>query len=220
MFKKLVGLLAVVAAGIFWVSTASAEITDSTHDFRGSLSIDEICVVCHAPHENSNAAATLLWNRAASTNVGNFVPYDSPTLDGASGQPDYASLLCLSCHDGSIAVDAYGGADGTAGKTIDGTNFGALRQFTLDLQQDHPVGITYATGSTNADSEMNALGDAVTFGNGAGEVVDMLFPDGAGGVTVECGSCHDVHNTLSAGNTQLLNVDNTGSGLCLACHNK
>ena len=67
---------------------------------------------------------------------------------------------------------------------------------------------------------MNALGDAVTFGSGAGTVADMLFPDGAGGVTVECGSCHDVHNTLSAGNTQLLNVDNTGSGLCLACHNK
>ena len=35
---------------------------------------------------------------------------------------------------------------------------------------------------------------------------------------LECSSCHDVHNADS--NPHLLRIDNTGSALCLTCHDK
>ena len=47
----------------------------------------------------------------------------------------------------------------------------------------------------------------------------MLFGT-AGSRTMECASCHDVHNTASASNQNLLLISNTASALCLTCHNK
>jgi len=40
----------------------------------------------------------------------------------------------------------------------------------------------------------------------------------SGGDSVECSSCHDVHNGTGFG--ALLKVDNAGSQLCLTCHTK
>ena len=51
MFKKLTGLALV--AGLFLAGTASAQITSTAHDLRGDITgLTEICVVCHAPHNN------------------------------------------------------------------------------------------------------------------------------------------------------------------------
>jgi len=216
MFRKLAGLLTVAATGMFLSNVASAQIDGTAHDLAGVIpGLDEICVVCHAPHNNLNANGDLLWNHTASTNEGAFTVYDSPTLDGAAGQPGPTSLLCLGCHDGTVAVDSYGGATGTL--NIDNAVFGADTQpFGADLGNDHPVGVTY---DPVADTALNATTTPVTFGDtSTGTVANMLQ---AGGV--ECASCHDVHATLSGGptgNLSLLNVDNTNSALCLACHIK
>ena len=228
MFKKLAGLTAI--AGLFISGSAFAAIENSAHDFQNTvwgtdasvnITSGEICVVCHAPHNNLNDAANLLWNRNTGT-VGDYIAYTNPdTLDGASNGPGNVSLLCLGCHDGTIAVDSYGGAANNTANRIDGTNFGGLAAFDTDLSNDHPIGITYS------------------FGTGAGEDPELVDPDGAditladttttgtinevllfSGV-VECASCHDVHNTVSAGATEkLLLIDNAGSDLCLTCHNK
>jgi predicted CXXCH cytochrome family protein len=221
MFRKLAGLTAI--AGLFIAGSASAAISGSAHDLRfdlfgsdasGNLQ-GEICVVCHAPHDNANTAGTLLWNRAATTTT--FVMYDSPTLNSAiNEEPGATSLLCLGCHDGSIAVDSYGGATGTAGNTIDGTNFGGLAAFDAAMGNDHPIGIVYAVGTgSGQDPELNATTTSVTFGSGTGTIGSMLQ---AG--AVECATCHDVHNTASDGNNTLLLVDNAGSALCTTCHIK
>ena len=220
MFRKLAGLTAVT--GLFFAGSAWAGIADSAHDlstynFTSGGSIQEICVICHAPHNNQNADDALLWNRAANTT--NYTAYSSPTLDGASGQPGATSLLCLGCHDGTVAVDSYGAGGGTQQDFIDGVGnaFGDVAAFSTDLRQDHPVGITYSPGTapTGEDAELHATDNAVTFGVGSGTVATMLQ---AG--KVECASCHDVHNTVSEGNPKLLNVTNVGSAICLACHDK
>jgi len=211
MFKRLVGLLTVAVTGLFLSGVASADITSSAHDLGTVLSIPEtqICIVCHSPHENQNAEGNLLWNHDPT--VQTFTPYTSPTLDGGpSVGPGPTSTLCLGCHDGTIAVDSYGGATGT--NFMGAGIFSATAAFGPDLSNDHPVGITY---DDVADTELNPTTTPVTFGVGSGTVADMLQ---AG--MIECASCHDVHNSISEGNTTLLNVDNTGSGLCLACHNK
>jgi predicted CXXCH cytochrome family protein len=201
MFRKLAGLTAI--AGLFLAGTASAQITGTDHDLRTRLTINEICVVCHAPHNNLSAPGELLWNHSPTTQA--FTAYSSPTLNGASSGPGETSLLCLGCHDGVVAVDSYGGSTGT--DLITGA-----AAFGADLSDDHPVGITY---DPVADTELQATTNPVTFGSGAGTVADMLQAN-----AVECASCHDVHNTLSAGNAQLLNVSNVDSELCFACHNK
>lgn len=222
MSRKLIGLMTVAVSGIFMVGTASAEITGSAHDLKselfGTAPSGEICVVCHAPHDNQNASGSLLWNHDASSWAGAFTVYSSGTLDGAAGQPGETSTLCLGCHDGTIAVDSYGGASGTLKIDGVGGNFGDVVAFGQDLGNDHPVGVTYATGTgTLFDSEIKAVTEAVNWSDGstAGTIADILFAN-----KVECASCHDVHNTKSNTANSLLNVKNDGSALCLTCHSK
>lgn len=74
----------------------------------------EVCVYCHTPHGAQNSSAPL-WNRTLPT-TGNYTPYSSTTIDTNGGtipQPDGISLACLSCHDGTIAVDAIINAPGS-----------------------------------------------------------------------------------------------------------
>ena len=214
MFKKLAGLT--VMAGLFFVGTASAQLVGSSHDLTVEIpALTNACEVCHAPHANLNADTEMLWNHIDSLTA-TYTVYSSPTLDAVTaGQPGETSLLCLSCHDGTVAVDSYGAVPGVqliGTFTNGGTAFGAT------LGNDHPVGISY---DDQLDAELNVDTTAVAFNTAvasAGSVADLLFND-----VVECGSCHDVHNTQSnagAVGDGLLRVSNTASALCLACHAK
>src|SRR4051794_31953197 len=60
----------------------------------------EICKFCHTPHNATPAKP--LWNRSTPGTL--YTPYTSSTLDATVGQPDGTSILCLSCHDGTIAL--------------------------------------------------------------------------------------------------------------------
>ncbi|HEY5595329.1 MAG TPA: hypothetical protein VIL61_09280, partial [Nitrospiria bacterium] len=72
----------------------------SFNDYR------ETCVYCHTPHNAGTTAP--LWNRELPSPLG-YEMYSSPNFDSpstANKAPDGISLGCLSCHDGSVAVDA------------------------------------------------------------------------------------------------------------------
>lgn len=237
MFKKLAGLIAVVTAGLLWVGMASAgSIVSSAHDFSAEAwntapGEGQICQVCHTPHDSIGTDAPL-WNRAAAA-VGSGVTYimynsgaTSGTVDGAiDATPTGTSLLCLSCHDGVGALDAFGANAGLVGGSVIASGF----QVDPNMTNDHPISITYtetsAGGSALNDTEMQALTNEFAWGNtalGTGTVANLLEAGGDGIPRVQCNSCHDVHNTQSAGgaNSYLLRVDNGGSDLCLACHAK
>jgi len=202
--KKLIVLIAF----LFLASTAVAQtIVGSDHDFSNKNwnNTGEICVVCHTPH---NADATVtgapLWNHQVTST--SFTLYNSSTLDATMGQPDGASKLCLSCHDGTVAVDNFGG------KT-NGTSFvGGKKNLGTDLSNDHPVSFTYDAALASSDG---GLKDPTTVNSGLGGTIDadMLF-----GNKLECASCHDVHN--GSGLSNLLVKSNASSGLCLTCHAK
>ena len=221
MFRKLVGLLTIAVTGLLFSSVASAAIDGSAHDMvtdlTGTGATTEICVVCHAPHGNSNADGTLLWNRAVRT-ASVYTVYDSPTLDGLATAPGDTSLLCLGCHDGTIAIDNYGAITGGT-QFIDGAGgaFADVAAFDVNLSNDHPIGVTYSPGTgTDEDAELNATTATASFvAGGAGTIADMLQAS-----KVECASCHDVHNTRSDGGTKLLVISNTNSALCTTCHAK
>lgn len=185
-------------------------IVGSKHDFKGTTwGGGEVCKACHAPHNNV-ATTGLLWNHKATTAT--YTLYSSTSMQGTPTQLAGTSKLCMSCHDGTVGVDSFGGADttnymGTAGYGTTAANFGT------NLANDHPVSFTYTT----TNEELAATTTSVTFGDGStGTIADMLD----GGTQVECMSCHDVHNTKAAASTKLLLKSNANSGLCLTCHTK
>jgi len=150
-----------------------------------------------------------------------FTVYSSATLDaGTPGQPDASSRLCLSCHDGSVAVDSFGGNTGTNFVTGDAA-VGAGGA----LGDDHPISITYNTALATADPGLfDPATTNVTIGAGGTRTRTdtiqnaMLIAD-----QVQCASCHDVHNTFTVPGTfgePLLKVSRQNSALCLTCHNK
>lgn len=187
-------------------------IAGSGHDFSGfGWSGGEICLPCHTPHNAKLPPDDLvpLWNHDVTASV--FTVYSSPTgtLDaGPLGQPAGVSKACLSCHDGTVGLDAYG-TNVPVPVIIGGAfNLGA------NLSNDHPISFTFNTALATADGE---LFDPSAQASGLGGTIqnDMLFAD-----QMECASCHDVHNTVCPACASLLVKDNAGSALCLTCHNK
>ncbi|NQU47324.1 MAG: cytochrome C [Planctomycetes bacterium] len=183
---------------------------------------EEICRVCHVPHDHDRATRYgdngLLWNHEVSSTT--YTMYSSATLDGSvASQPTGFSKMCLGCHDGTVGIDTFdkyaGGTvfiqDYNAGFRIPGgTNFAG------DLTSTHPISIVY---DEVLDPGLNAKTDPM---GGSGTIDDVL----EGGV-LQCSSCHDVHDQPgeSVPGTHLLRVNQkastgTASGLCLTCHIK
>ena len=152
---------------------ARAQVTDNVTATKHNLSVTpitgvknygEVCVYCHTPHGGSTQAP--LWNRSLPS-AASFTMYTSPTIDMIIGSgPGPVSLACLSCHDGSIGLDAITNFPNTAtdtipsGVKIDGpgrTNGWA--KLGTDLRDDHPVGVTY---DITADPAFNSLASAKT----------------------------------------------------------
>jgi predicted CXXCH cytochrome family protein len=202
--KKL-SLLVMVVALVAFSQFVNAQISGSAHDFSANTwSGGEICIVCHTPHNGAMLAEAPLWNHQLTTS--NFTLYASSTLNATMGQPDGNSKLCLSCHDGSVALENFGGV--TTGTTL----MTGPALVGTDLSNDHPVSFTYNTALHNADAGLYDPSVALS-GLGGTIQADMLFSD-----KMQCASCHDVHN--SYGINGLLVKSNAASALCLTCHDK
>ena len=194
-----------------------SQITGSKHDFSSATwnaGTDEICITCHTPHNSTTIAAdSPLWNHDNTTTDFSALLYDSETLDATMANPSGVSRLCLSCHDGTIALDSYGGATGTSFITTVNAD-ASVGDGVNGLQSEHPVSFTYNTALATTDG---GLYDPSTQISGLGGTIDadMLF---AG--SVECSSCHDVHNAPGGETVGLLVKSNGSSALCMTCHNK
>jgi len=188
-------------------------ITGSAHDFTAQgWALGQICVPCHTPHKaNTTVADAPLWNHALSTAV--YTLYTSPTLNAALAQPSGVSKLCLSCHDGTVAVNSFGGTTGT-------TFIGAGDKIGPDLRGEHPIGFTYDAALATADASLkNPVTTSVTIGAGTTTKTGTIAATMLFGNKLECASCHDVHNTFTNGG-KLLKVASAGSAICIACHSK
>jgi len=195
---------------------AAGTITGSAHDFTTQAwSGGRICVACHTPHKaDTTVTDAPLWNHANSAAV--YTLYSSPTLNATITQPGGGSKLCLSCHDGTVAVNSFGGVTGT-------TMISTANNLGSNLKASHPIGFTYNTALATADGSLfDPSVKTTTIGSGTqtrtGTIASMLLYGGK----MECDSCHDVHNTFTVGTigTGLVKVDPAGSKICLACHNK
>jgi len=216
--KKLFIFFSVLAllAGFSGISIAGLQ--GSVHDFSGfAFAGGQICLPCHTPH-NAQSDAAPLWNHELSTATYNL--YSSPSMQATVNQPTGASKLCLSCHDGTVAVDSFGGQSGTV--FIDA--FNADANLTTDLSNDHPISFVYDTALATSDGALfDPATTTVTIGSGSftrtGSIADVMLANNV----LQCQSCHSVHNDFVAGTAisdALLKISIGGSQLCLTCHNK
>ena len=156
-----------------------------------------ICIFCHTPH---NAAPdSPLWNREIEPQI--YTVYASPTLvAGVLPQPSGPTKLCLTCHDGTVAMGAVlNPPGGIAMAGSDSLPPGSLADFGLDLSGHHPVSFSYLDSLPNV--ELQPLPpDELVFG---------------GGDELHCSTCHDPHNDQYG---KFLVKDNRYSALCITCH--
>ena len=181
-----------------------ADITGSQHDFQNAgwnLS-GEICVVCHTPHSATVIqSGAPLWNHETTTAA--FTLYSSSTLDVAPNQPQDSTRLCLSCHDGTVALDSFGGNSGS-------DSISELVNLGTDLSNDHPVSIQWTH-----QTDLGSIGCMNCHGSHPFAFISEL-PFFSG--NIECATCHDVHGGTS--NEKMLRKPSQNSEICRHCHGK
>ncbi len=193
-------LIAVTALG-------DDSVVNSKHDLsaRGPGPIravyeNQICIFCHAPH--NAAPQTPLWNRVNPRT--HYRIYESSTLDARIDQPSGPSKMCLSCHDGSMALGNVLSRPAThpivmTQRTIPpGTT-----DLTNDLSDDHPIGFRYDRALSNLDPQLRAP-----------EVVSVELPLGSHG-EMHCTTCHDPHDNELG---DFLRVTDRMGAICVSCH--
>lgn len=185
-------------------SVQSQNVSNSRHNLsaggRGtvkSMDDSQICVFCHTSHTSNPKAP--LWNRRQSGAI--YTLYDSSTLDAEPGQPDGPSILCLSCHDGTVALGNSLKSPNSRAFTRSMTKRGNLG---TDLSDDHPISFVYDEALVSADGELRSpstLSPHTLDRNGK----------------LQCTSCHDSHKDIEG---NFLKRTNEFSNLCFTCHDK
>ena len=176
---------------------AMAGVKDTKHNFSSPTAspnaffygTTQVCVFCHAPHNSTTIGA--LWNHEHNP-AQSYLMYDSDTIDMVqSVNPNNGSLICLSCHDGTIAVNSLNNSPGASGAGLYGSPGGSgldgggrllpsSHAFVgTDLRDDHPVGLTY--DSTKDINFHPKTGNSLSY-------PDKLLSEG---FFVECISCID-----------------------------
>ncbi|PLX84873.1 MAG: cytochrome C [Desulfuromonas sp.] len=213
MIKKnalaaVLGLLGLFLCLLLVSSAALAVgVVDTLHNLSASgtgpistASEERVCIFCHTPHHaNVTGDYMPLWSRALST--ADYTLYSSTTVQAAPDQPTGASRLCLSCHDGTIAVGLLTGDYRPGGNSLGALPVGDTNLET-DLSNDHPISFVYE--DSQADDGQMVHPDSLT-----GAV--QLSP----GNRMECTACHDSHQDLFG---KFLLMDNGDSALCEVCH--
>jgi predicted CXXCH cytochrome family protein len=170
MVRKMSRLLGGVLL-LFWMASVQAGVFNTKHNL-GATGLNaasnytgtrEICVFCHTPHGGDGTAGAPIWNRHIDPR--GFVTYDqmgTTTLDATVEPVGSVSLACLSCHDGTQAMDAMLNEPGS-GRDVPGFSQGrwigqastvegrigppgVVTNLGKDLSNDHPIGIQYAGG--------------------------------------------------------------------------
>jgi predicted CXXCH cytochrome family protein len=208
----------------------SSRVRDTKHNLSVSgpgqikaTSETEICIFCHTPHNASPAVP--LWNHDPSA-VTNYINYWSPTLQAYPSETqappiDGYSKLCLSCHDGSIAIGAVRSRQEdiemvTIANIIESGRLmpGAQGYLGTDLSGGHPISFIFDEAlvtKRNSQPGLSRLKWPIT------DRDVRLYPT-QGGYGVQCSSCHDPHGTKGGPNEPPLWRKATFDEVCLVCH--
>lgn len=165
------------------------------------------CQYCHAPHSGVGNN-TPLWTQQLSIKSYANLTYSSTTMKNATTLPTPGgpTNLCLSCHDGSVAV----GQTVVSGPLDMSGSMNATDKFDAGLKSSHPVSVV----TPLQDSPVLVSTLAST-----GETADPLHKVALIKGTVECTSCHEPHQqNLDQVSLKFLVRDASNGAICLSCH--
>ncbi len=186
---------------------ARQSVVGSFHDLSVSgpgpvhaLYEEQVCVFCHAPHNATGQRP--LWNRHMPPT--HYRIYESSTTDARIDQPSGPSKMCLSCHDGALALGLL------ASRPVDDPVIMSRRtippgrtDLTQDLSDDHPIGFRYDRALAARDPQLKNP-----------DLLSRELPLGRHN-ELHCTTCHDPHNN-SLGD--FLRMPKVRSTICLSCH--
>ncbi|KPJ90683.1 MAG: hypothetical protein AMJ53_13120 [Gammaproteobacteria bacterium SG8_11] len=247
-----------VLCGSVWIPPAFAarvaDIANTKHNFSANypntlptgqqremraVSEPQICVFGHTPHAAIVAPGAPLWNRQLPQTQ--YIVYGS-NIQGAStssfdaqiSQPNGVSKLCLSCHDGTMAVGAVNVLNGTDNNANiqmtppdgrmpagHGTTTGFTRYLGTNLTNDHPISVVYDQNLVAIDGEMRNPQQNHIFTRGVDSgrpATEQIHLEGTNltnnGGLVQCNSCHDPHirSTDPTENIKFLRLNRLQSG--------
>ena len=189
------------------VLQAQDSIVGSPHDLSVSgpgtihaLDEEQVCIFCHAPHNAGGQSP--LWNRHE--RLVHYRIYESSTTDAQIDQPSGPSKMCLSCHDGAMAVGLIASRPRTEPIVMTQRTIPpGPSDLTEDLSDDHPIGFRYDRALAARDRQLKNP--------------DLISKELRLGKhnEVHCTTCHDPHNNWLG---DFLRIPNERSTICLSCH--
>lgn len=207
--RHLTRLAGLIAVGGMWTPAAAQQqsVIDSPHNLSTSgagviraTTEEQVCIFCHTPHNASPVQP--LWNRYLP--VAAYAVYSSNALDAQPGQPTGASKMCLSCHDGTIAIGSVVSqneiiqmAQGITTLPPGASNLGT------DLSDDHPISFPYNASLVLDDPHL---------------VDPTVLPASVRldeNQELQCTTCHDAHDNVFG---DFLVMNNQNAALCNTCH--
>ncbi len=211
----------------------SAGVSDTVHNLSVSgpgtikaTSETQVCIFCHTPH-NADPSGPL-WNHQLPSGV-TYLKYTSSTMvacctaQSNAPDPNGATKLCLSCHDGTVALNVIVNSQGTASTVASNLASGAssyttalaTNQFALNtvgsttftnLTGQHPVGIPFPGSTTSlgaSKADPTQFGTVATTGCIAGVPTCVT-----GGAASTAGAYIYLYGTAGAYSVE-----------CASCHN-
>jgi predicted CXXCH cytochrome family protein len=178
------------------VRSTTRGVLGGKHDFSALTGrVGDACSACHVPHiqaaeprEGDEEPFSLAFYRIAG---------QREVLEPDRYMPGPTSLICLSCHNGTVASSVVGTAHALLAGEREGFD---VEGFAM---RDHPIGIEYPIRKEGYKPRSVVV-----------SLRNIPLPDGR----MECTSCHDPHN--ERGLEKMLVMSNRRSALCLACHEK
>ena len=173
--------------------TAFGKVKGSPHDLA-ALDTGDACSFCHTPH--GALPQTPGWSHKLSSTV--YKIYQSSSLDAKVGQPTGDSKLCLSCHDGTVALTHTQNRGGNGIYITPGdSNLGT------DLSDDHPISFIYSDALVAQDPQIRHTSSLPE---------DIKLDRNN---EVQCTTCHSAHDNTHG---DFLVMSDQRSQLCITCH--
>lgn len=227
-----VAMLGFLSSSAFAQYSAVGKVVNTPHDLSSGSSATihstdqtQVCVFCHVAHQQAAAnKQPPLWSHTLSatnfstvyasstfTSLGtNITAIGAATVGSAT-----TSHLCLSCHDGTVAVNSFYGNKFTATIPVGG-NIAAGGLLTgpnllgTDLSSSHPVNFSMDQ-TTWTVKNTHIVGINTTTHATTGAVALPLDSNNK----LQCATCHTSHDDT---NTNFLRDTMARSAICTDCH--